>query len=44
METVLFEGVFDQNLVKMAKNDRFLATFFKFAPLPLLQFEENWIF
>ena len=27
MATVLFEGVFDQILLKMAKNDRFWHTF-----------------
>ena len=37
MATVLFEGVFDQILLKTAKNDRF----FNFAPLSPLHFEDN---
>ena len=34
MVTVLFEGVFEQILLKMAKNDHFLTHFFNFASLP----------
>ena len=44
MATVLFEGVFDQILLKAAKSDLFLAHFSNFSPLPPLHFLNNWIF
>ena len=40
MATVLFEGVFDEILLKTAKNDR-LIHFSNFAPLPFTHFEDN---
>ena len=39
--SILFEGVFDQILLKTAKNYRF-ETFSKFAHLPSPHFEKNW--
>ena len=43
MATVLFEGVFDQILLKTAKNDRF-ETLFQICASPPPHFEGNWIF
>ena len=42
MATVLFEGVFEQILLKTAKMT-FLTHFFKLAPLLPPHFEDNWI-
>ena len=43
MATVLFEGVFDQILLKTVKVT-VLTHFFNFAPLPAPHSEDNWIF
>ena len=43
MATVLFEGVFDQILLKTAEMT-VLGYFSNFAPLPPPHFEDNWIF
>ena len=43
MATDLFDGVFNQILLKTNENDHF-ETISNFAPVPPPHFQDNWIF